>query len=67
MGEVINIVFRIHEQFGSRELRGSYRVDDGIVTAWHPDGRKKSAQVGGSPAETVAKLLLLELGKENGC
>jgi hypothetical protein len=67
MGEVINIVIRVDEHFGDKEVRGSYRVNDGIVTAWHLDGRKKSAQVGGSPAETVAKILLLELEKENGC
>jgi hypothetical protein len=64
MGKIIDIVARVDERFGGRELRGSYRVDDEIVTAWHPDGRKKSAQVGGSPAETVAKILLLELEKE---
>jgi hypothetical protein len=55
---------QIHEYFAGKEVWGWYRVDDGIVTVWHTDGRQKSTQVGSSPAETVAKLLLLELEKE---
>ena len=51
--------------FGGKEVWGWYRVDrNGIVTVWHTDGRQRPTQVGGSPPETMAKVLLLELEKE---
>jgi hypothetical protein len=39
-------------------------VQGRLVTVTVPDGRKKSAQIGGNTPETVARLLTLELYRE---
>ena len=39
---------------------GNYEVDSGIVTVTY-NGRKKSTQLGGSPAEYIAQRLLREI------
>ena len=39
-------------------------VANGIVTVTEPDGRQKSTQLGGSPAELLARRMLRELEKE---
>jgi hypothetical protein len=39
---------------------GNYQVDSGLVTVTY-NGRKKSAQLGGSPAEYIAQRLLREI------
>jgi hypothetical protein len=36
-------------------------LDDGLLTATAPDGRKKTTQLGGSPPDTLARLLAYEL------
>jgi hypothetical protein len=41
-------------------VRGTYEVQGDIVTVVYR-GRKKSTQVGGSPPESIARLLLREL------
>ena len=43
---------------------GKMRIEDGLVTVTAPDGRTKSAQLGGSSPETMARLLLLDLERE---
>ncbi|MGA8918565.1 MAG: hypothetical protein WB540_07520 [Pseudolabrys sp.] len=40
------------------------KIDDGLITVTARDGRTKSAQLGGSSPELVARLLLLELDRE---
>ena len=40
------------------------KVQGCLVTVTVPDGRKKSAQIGGNTPETVAHLLTLELYRE---
>jgi hypothetical protein len=44
-------------------VRGRYEVQGGIVTVVYR-GRKKSTQVGDSPPESIARLLLSELVKD---
>jgi hypothetical protein len=41
-------------------VRGSYTVEDGMVTVVYR-GRKKSTQVGGSPRDSIARMVLREL------
>jgi hypothetical protein len=45
------------------EIAGEYEVDDGMVTVFY-SGREKSTQVGGSPPDVIARLLLGELARE---
>jgi hypothetical protein len=62
MGDGIEIQFR-----GGTPKKwhsGTMKIDDGLVTVTAPDGRTKSAQLGGSSPELVARLLLLELDRE---
>jgi hypothetical protein len=62
MGDDIEIGFR-----GGNPKRwhsGTIRIEDGLLTVTAPDGRTKSAQLGGSSPELVARLLLLELERE---
>jgi hypothetical protein len=65
MGEVIvkppNYAIPIRRRVGDKEVEGWYVASSGIVTAWHPNGRTKSTQVGSSPSDAVALMLLLEL------
>jgi hypothetical protein len=63
MGDEIEIQFR-----GGNPKKchsGKMRIDDGLITVTARDGRTKSAQLGGSSPELVARLLLLELDREN--
>jgi len=55
-GEEHEVIYRD----GKREHVGYYRVDEGIVTVRCEFGTK-STQVGGSPPESIARLLLREL------
>jgi hypothetical protein len=62
MGDDIEIQFR-----GGKPKKwhsGKMRIEDGLVTVTAPDGRTKSAQLGGSSPETMAHLLLLDLERE---
>jgi hypothetical protein len=62
MGDDIKIEFR-----GGNPKRwhsGIMRIEDGLLTVTAPDGHTKSAQLGGSSPELVARLLLLELDRE---
>lgn len=63
MGNDIDIQFR-----GGKPKKwhsGTMRIDDGLITVTARDGRTKSAQLGGSSPELVARLLLLELDRQN--
>ena len=44
------------------EIAGEYEVSDGMVTVFYGD-REKSTQVGGSPPDFIARLLLGELAR----
>jgi hypothetical protein len=44
-----------------RPLRGRMSVHDGAVRVTAPDGRWKATQVGGSPPQALAKLMLREM------
>ena len=62
MGDKIEIQFR-----GGNPKKwhsGTMKIDDGLITVTTCDGRTKSAQLGGSSPELVARLLLLELDRE---
>ena len=61
MGDDIEIQFR-----GGTRKSGIRvdEIDDGLITVTARDGRTKSAQLGGSSPELVARLLLLELDRE---
>ena len=52
--------FRANRKLFSCQMR----VQGRLVTVTVPDGRKKSAQIGGNTPETVARLLALELYRE---
>lgn len=43
---------------------GKMNIEDGLLTVTAPDGSTKSAQLGGSSPELMARLLLLELDRE---
>jgi hypothetical protein len=43
---------------------GKMRIESGLITATAPDGRTKSAQLGGNSPEILARLLLLELERQ---
>lgn len=45
-----------------RTVRGSYRVERGIITVSSSAG-SRSTEIGGSTAEQLARLLLLELAE----
>ncbi len=63
MGNDIEIQFR-----GGKPKKwhsGTMRIEDGLITVIARDGRTKSAQLGGSSPELVARLLLLELDRQN--
>ncbi len=62
MGDDIEIKFR-----GGNPKKwhsGNMKIEDGLVTVTAPDGRTRSAQLGGSSPETMARLLLLDLERE---
>jgi hypothetical protein len=44
---------------------GSYSVAKGVVTVWY-DLRSNTTQVGGSRADSVARMLLFELVRKSG-
>ena len=44
--------------------RGRYQVDRGIIAVSMMDGRRKATQVGGSPPEVLARILLCELVRD---
>ena len=48
-------------EYKGKELRGQMRVANGLVTVTTPDGRQKSTQIGGSPPESIARMMLREL------
>ncbi len=62
MGDDIEIQFRGGNP--KKRYSGKMRIEDGLVTVTVPDGRSKSAQLGGSSPETMARLLLLDLERE---
>ena len=62
MGDDIEIQFR-----GGKPKKwhsGSMRIADGLLTVTARDGRTKSAQLGASSPDLVARLLLLELDRK---
>jgi hypothetical protein len=51
-------------QFEGRQITGWWRTeDDSMVAVWTPRARR-ATQIGGSPLEALAKLMLHELAKE---
>jgi hypothetical protein len=48
---------------GGRLISGTFTIRDGMVIARSEDGRTKPAQIGGSTAEAMARLLLGELAE----
>jgi hypothetical protein len=60
MGDDIEIQFGNPKKWHS----GKMNIEDGLLTVTAADGRTKSAQLGGSSPELVARLLLLELDRE---
>ena len=44
-----------------KPLRGRMSVHDGAVRVTTPDGRWNATQVGGSPPQALAKLMLIEM------
>ena len=55
-----NTATEISIRVGEREVRGRWGVDKGVV--WVSTGTdSKSTQIGGSPPEVLAKMLLREL------
>ncbi|MDR4306559.1 hypothetical protein IHQ68_08010 [Chelatococcus sambhunathii] len=49
-----------------REISGSYQVKDGLITVTADAGGSKTTQLGGTPVETLAKMLMRELAREAG-
>ena len=43
------------------EVEGTYVVTNGMVTVTAPNGMTKTTQVGGSPPESIAKMMLREI------
>lgn len=43
------------------EIEGTYEVANKMVTVTAPNGMTKTTQVGGSPPEIIAKLMLREI------
>ena len=62
MTDDIEIRFRGGEP--KRWHSGKMRIEEGVVMVTAPDSRSKSAQLGGSSPELVARRLLLELERE---
>jgi hypothetical protein len=62
MAHEIELIFRDREL--DKLLRGKFRVDRGLVTVTAPDGRQKTAQLGGTTADTMARLMLHEMNCE---
>jgi hypothetical protein len=52
------------EREGLPTLRGTRMVRGGLVTVTSEDGRQKITQAGGSPPDTLARMLLIELENE---
>jgi hypothetical protein len=44
-----------------RPLRGRMSVHDGAVRVTTPDGRWNATQVGGSPPQALARIMLIEM------
>ena len=62
MGDDIEIHFR-----GGKPKKwhsGTFAIHGDLITVTSPDGRKKTAQMGGTSPELMARLLLLELERE---
>ena len=43
------------------EIEGTYAVSNGMVTVTAPNGKTRSTQVGESPTEAIAKMMLREI------
>jgi len=52
---------RVTIKIGNQEHSAPYSVERGIVTVRHPLYGSRSTQVGGSPPETIARMLLREI------
>ena len=52
--------FEISFRVDGKLHTGSYVVEGGIITAYYED-KRKTTQVGGSPAEVIAQLLIGEM------
>ena len=52
------------EREGKEPLRGQTWVANGLVTVTTPDGRQKTTQVGGSPPDSISRIMLIELEEE---
>jgi hypothetical protein len=50
-------------EFGGRTVSGFYRVKRGLISVSTSQG-SKATQVGGSPPESLARVMLRELAKE---
>ena len=62
MSHEIELIFRDREL--DKLLRGRFRVDRGLLTVTAADGRKKTAQLDGNHAETVARSFLHDMSCE---
>ena len=47
-----------------KELTGTYTVIGGVITVTAENGRQLRTQLGGTPAEAVARILLRELERQ---
>jgi hypothetical protein len=63
MGDDISI-FQFRDSTPKKWRSGKMKVEGGLLTVTAPDGRGKSALLGGKSPEKVARLLLLDLERE---
>jgi hypothetical protein len=47
-----------------KEISGTYTVIGGVITVTAESGRQLRTQLGGTPPEAVAKILLRELARQ---
>jgi hypothetical protein len=47
-----------------KEVSGTYTVIGGVITVTAENGRQLRTQLGGTPAEALAKILLRELARQ---
>jgi hypothetical protein len=54
----------VKAEYRGIELPGQMWVAGGLVTVTTSDGRQKTTQVGGSPPDSIARMMLIELERE---
>jgi hypothetical protein len=64
MTNIIPLGNEVQIQFEGQPITGWWRIeDDSMVAVWTPRARR-ATQIGGSPPEALARLMLHELAKE---